>query len=474
MRSIKLRWAPAAIAASVAVLFPAAASAGLHASRHAERHAAGTAGCHVQINVAPRFIQAGEATVVFGELTCPTQPPAGQTVTVYGQPVGGPPASALGTTTTDEHGNYSFTTPALQSNSRLYAIVYGVQSGRRSVKVSPKVTMTTAPPDGSQLFTGGGPFIRSHLRRHGLSNRVVFAGSVSPSDQGATVALQRESSVGNEEWHRIGKLSTVGQGGTYSIAHTFAVPGEANIRVVIRSHRLYAPAASESVSYEISQAQNPALTIESSADPISYGQPVTVSGTIEAPPSSALTLLARNRLQHDFVPVATTRSTAATTGTGSVYSFPVQTPTQSTFYEVTGAGKSSSRLFEGVRYGVTASASASNVAAGQPVTFSGTVTPSHAGEPTHEGHPVYLQALGGAGVGYHTVEVAKVKADGTFTIAHAFYTAGMRQLRVKVPGDPENQGAATLAVPLEVTPAPAATLTPEAPGNSTQPAEGHL
>lgn len=462
MRSIKLTWALAAIAASAAVLFPAAASARHHASRHAGRHAAGTGGCHVQVNVAPRFIEAGESTVVFGELTCPTQPPAGQTVTVYGQSTGGPPASALGTTTTDEHGNYAFPTPALQSNSQLYAVVYGVQSGRRVVKVSPKVTLT-GPPDGSQLFTGGGPFIHSHLRRQGLSNKVVFSGSVSPSDQGATVALQRENSVGNEEWHRIGKLSTVGQGGTYSIAHTFAVPGEANIRVVIRSHKLYAPAASEPLSYEISQAQNPALTIESSADPISYGQPVTLSGKIESATPATLTLLARTRLQHDFVPVAT-----STSGAGGAYSFPVQTPTQSTLYEVAGAGKSSSRLFEGVRYGVTASASASSVAAGQPITFSGTVTPAHAG------HPVYLQALSGSGVGYHTVEVAQVAANGTFAITHTFYAASTRKLRVKVPGDPENQGAATVAVPLEVTPAPASALTPEAPSNSKQPAEGHL
>jgi hypothetical protein len=461
MRSIKLTWALAAIAASAAVLFPATASARHHASRNAARHAAGTGGCRVPINVAPRFIETGEATVVFGELTCPTQPPAGQTVTVYGQSAGGPPASALGTTTTDEHGNFAFTTPVLQSNSQFYAIVYGVQSAHRGVKVSPKITVA-GPPDGSQLFTGGGPFIRSHLRRHGLSNKVVFSGTVSPPDAGAVVALQRESSVGGEEWHRIG-WSTVGQGGTYSIVHTFAVPGEANIRVVVRAPRRNAPGASESLSYEISQAQNPALTIESSADPISYGQPVTVSGKIDSATPTPLTLLARTRLQHGFVAVAT-----STSGAGGAYSFPVQTPTQSTFYKVTGAGKSSSRLFEGVRYGVTASASASSIAAGQPVTFSGAVTPAH------EGHPVYLQALSGSSVGYHTVEVAKVAHDGTFAIAHSFYAAGARKLRVKVPGDPENQGAATLAVALEVTPAPAVALTPEAPGNSTQPAQGHF
>ncbi len=461
MRSIKLTWALAAIAAMAAALYPAAASARHHAPRHASRHATGMGGCRLNINVAPRFIEAGESTVAFGELTCPTPPPAGQTVTIFGQPAGGPPASALGTATTDEHGNYAFTTAALQANTQFYAIANGIQSGHRTVKVSPKVTMS-GPPDGSQLFTGGGPFIHSHLRRQGLSNKVVFSGSVSPADEGAVVALQRESSVGGEEWHRIG-ASTVGQGGTYSIVHIFAIPGDANIRVVVRAPRRNAPGASEPLSYEISQAQNPALTIESSADPISYGQPVTISGKIESATPAPLTLLARTRLQHDFVPVAGT-----TSGAGGAYSFPVQTPTQSTFYKVTGAGKSSSRLFEGVRYGITATASTTSVAAGQPVTFSGTVTPAH------EGHPVYLQALSGSGVGYHTVEVAKVAHDGTFAIAHTFYAATARKLRVKIPGDPENQGAATLAVPLAVTPAPAAALTPETPGNSTPPAEGHF
>ena len=128
----------------------------------------------------------------------------------------------------------------------------------------------------------------------------------------------------------------------------------------------------------------------------------------------------------------------------------------------------SPRLASAITISPAARASASSVAAGQPVTFSGTVTPAH------EGHPVYLQALSGSGVNYHTVGVATVAHDGTFVIAHTFYAPGARKLRVKVPGDPESQGAATLAVALEVTPAPAAALTPEAPSNSTQPAEGHL
>jgi hypothetical protein len=208
--------------------------------------------------------------------------------------------------------------------------------------------------------------------------------------------------------------------------------------------------------------QNPELTIESSADPISYGQPTTISGKISAPSGTTLTLLSRNRLQRGFTPVATT-----TSGGDGSYAFPVQTPLQSTFYKVTGGGKTSSRLFEGVRYGLTASPSASSVQAGTPLTVSGTVTPGH------EGHPVYLQVQNGTGVGFHTVEVSQVHGSA-YTLTHTLYAAGARKLRVKVPGDPENQGVASAPFAVEVTPAPAAALTPEAPSNSTQPSEGHF
>jgi hypothetical protein len=461
MRSIKLTWAAAALAALATAVLPAAASARHHARRHAERHLAGMGGCRLDINVAPRFIESGEATVAFGQLRCPgSTSVAGQTVTIFARSASSPAPAAQGTASTDATGHYQFPTPVLTTNTQFYAAVGPVHSGRRGVKVSPKVSLT-GPADGSQLFTGGGPLVRAHLRRLGLTNRVVFSGTVSPTDAGAVVALQRESSVGNEEWRRIDS-SRVGQGGTYSITHTFAVPGDANIRVVVRAHRLNAPGASEALSYEISQAQNPDLTLESSADPISYGQPVTLSGKISAPGGTTLTLLARKRLQHGFSSVATT--TSASDGS---YTFPAQTPLQSTFYKVIGAGKTSARLFEGVRYGLTATASASSVQAGTPLTFSGTVTPGH------EGHPVYLQVANGTGVGFHTVEVATVHGSA-YTLTHALYAVGARKLRVKVPGDPENQGVASSPFAVEVTPAPAAALTPEPTSNSTRPSEGHF
>jgi hypothetical protein len=456
MRSIKPVPAVAALASVLLALVPAGASAVKHVKRHAH---AGAGGCHLKINAAPRLVEASESTLVFGQLICNAGTSvANQTVTVLESSAPSPALTTAGTATTDASGNYQLTTPTLQTNSKFSATALGAHSARRTVRVSPKVTLS-GPPDASQLFTGVGPFKRAHGLR---SNTVNFSGTVSPALVGATVALQRENTVGIEEWHRIGHVSKVEPGGSYSITHTFGEPGDANIRVVVRPSRRNAAGASEPLSYEISQAQNPALTIQSSGNPIFYGQPVTISGTIAAG-ATPLTLLARTRTQSKYLPVDT-----VTSSSGGTYTFPVRSPLQSTLYQVTGAGKSSARLFEGVKYGLTASVAATTVQAGQPLTFSGTVTPGHAG------HPVYLQAQYRSGIGYHVVGVGTVATDSTYSISRESYVTGVKKFRIKVPGDPENQGVASSPFTVEVTPAPAGALKPEAPGNSARPSEGHI
>ena len=72
--------------------------------------------------------------------------------------------------------------------------------------------------------------------------------------------LQRQNAVTGDEWHRIG-FGSVEAGGNYTITHTFRVPGDASIRVLVRSDRINSPSASTPLEYEISQAQNPSLTI---------------------------------------------------------------------------------------------------------------------------------------------------------------------------------------------------------------------
>ena len=297
-------------------------------------------------------------------------------------------------------------------------------------------------------------FYRSDTRR-------IF--TVSPEDVGALVVLQRQNASTGNEWHRIG-FGTVGAGGSFSVTHRFIVPGDANIRVLIRNPRRNVASPSNVLTYEISQAQNPALTIDASADPIPYGQPVTISGKADISASETVTLLAHTAHQGGFAPVAQVQ----TSSTGE-YTFPAQSPVNSTYYEVQGAGVSSAVLYEDVGDALTATLKpGTTIQAGQTLTFEGSVSPDHAG------HVIYLERENAAGTAFHVVEVSTLSTGSTYTIAHTVYTTGTSVFRVRIPGDPQNGGAVSQPFTIDVTPASASTLPPEAPGNSTLPPEGEV
>jgi hypothetical protein len=217
------------------------------------------------------------------------------------------------------------------------------------------------------------------------------------------------------------------------------------------------------LTYEVSQTQNPGLTIQASADPISYGQSVTISGAVAGAAHAPVTLLARTARQRGFAPIIE----ATTDGSGK-YTFPAQSPIDSTLYEVKGAGKLSAVLYEGVKDVLTAQVSPGTVQAGQVLTFSGTVAPDHSG------HVVYLERQNTSGSGFHVVQVGVVATGSTYSIVHTVYDPGTKVFRVKIPGGPENEGAASPPFTITVTPASVAALTPEAPSNSSLPAEGQF
>lgn len=415
--------------------------------------------CRLSISVEPRLITVGEATSVFGALKCPRSTSvAGQQVTLYERSAPAGSFSVAGTTTTEANGSYQLTPPAFDTNTVFYVSSGSVHSGDRTARVAVQVTPVSQPAEDAQLFTGAGPF--KGIPHSPLANQVTFTGTVNPVDAGALVALQRENASANEEWHRIG-LGVVGAHGEYSIKHIFGVPGDANIRIVVHPlAHINAPGATTPVSYEISQAQNPQLTIKASSDPISYGGSVTITGTLAgAAADQPVTLLAHTR-GAQFVPVAQT----TTNGSGD-YTF-TQTPQHSTFYRVTNGARNSAVLFEGVQYALgPLTESASTLQVGQPLTVSGTVTPVQAG------HVIYLERQYPSKIGYHVVEVGAVTAAGTYSITHTFFGAATGAvLRVKIPGDPDNQGVASAPFTLSVTPAPASSLMPAAPGRL--PAEG--
>jgi hypothetical protein len=450
MRLHKLGPAVAAVALAMLAL-PAGALARKHPSPNGR--------CRIDINVAPRQITAGDSVLVFGRLRCGGRASdAGKVVKLFQHERGGPGFTLVGTTTTDVRGFYELQPPDVITNRAFFVRSHGAQSGRRAVRVAAEVTLE-GPPEGTQILTGA-------------PNKVTFSGKVSPADAGAIVVLQRQNAVTGDEWHRIDR-GVVAPDGTFTIVHTFVVPGDANIRVLVRSQGRNIPSPSNVLTYEISQAQNPALTIQASADPISFGQAVTISGTLKGGVKAPVTLLARTD-QQGFAPVAQTTTDAA-----GNYAFPPQAPVNSTFYEVIGSGacvkvpcpfqpKSivSAVLYEGVKDVLTAQVSQTTIQAGGTLTFSGAVAPNHTG------HVIYLERQNASGDGFHVVQVGRVTAGSVYSIAHVVYVPGTKVFRVMVPGGPENEGAASQPFVIDVTPAPAAALQQEGPENSSLPSEG--
>jgi hypothetical protein len=403
-------------------------------------------------------ITAEEPVTIFGQLQCPGTPEesAGKQVAVYEHAANKAGYTLVATPTTEKGGFYQFAPPPFNVNTVFYVTAQGARSAHRTIKVSPLVTLTS-PAEGTPLFTATGRLRRIH--------RVIFKGTVSPNQAGSLVALQREDSPLNEEWHRVGDVGRVNQQGEYEFARYLTQPGVVNLRVVVHPPRgLGAAGASTPISYLVSQPQNPLLTIQTSVDPLSYGQSTTISGVVAgAADKTPITLLARTHEGH-FAAVATGQTV------GDAYSF-TQTPLQNTHYRVASGSRTSALLVEGVKFAITAAAPPSTVAAGEPLTFSGTVKGAKAGD------LVYLERKAPTAVSYHVSDIGTLVGNGdetSYSIVHAFYGPGETDIRIFVPGDGDHLSKATEPAKITVTASPASALRPEAPGNAKLPREGQF
>jgi hypothetical protein len=433
MRSTKLTAAVAAAAAALA-LAPAGAAAAVHLIKHKGHPNA--AGCHVSISPEPRVVTSGDSVLVNGVLTCPSSAAVGgQTVAVYERIAGVPGAKIIGSPTTASDGSYTLTPAPLVTDTFFYAKVLKARSATREVKVAP--TVEFEGPKTPTLETG-------------FAHEVTFTGKVSPTDTGAEVVLQREVATSTEEWHTIQAGSKVKADGTFTIIHRFGIPGDANLRAVVRPHHLFdVRGASAPLSYVIVQAQNPNLTLTSaSGDPINFGSPLKLTGTVKGGASEKVTLLARTFGSSTFAKVGE----ATTDGSGN-YEFNIPSVAQNTYYKVTNGTIHSSVLFEGVKWVIdTATVSAAKVTSGQEVVFAGTVSPDRVG------HFVYLEKRNQFGGGYHIVDLTTVvhvtETTGMFTIKYNPIGSGKQFYRIHIPGDPINMATSSSPFELEVTPAP--------------------
>jgi hypothetical protein len=297
------------------------------------------AGCGVALQATASKITPGTSLSFKGTLSCPeTTSAAEEAVTLYQKLAHTPSFAIAATTTTAADGTFQLAAPELQASSVFYAGADGAESARVGVTLTPLVLLSV-PAAGTQLFIGA-----AHAAGANSSSgdAVTFSGTVSPSDAGATVTLQREFRPG--AWHRIGVGQVEGEG-RYSILHTFARPGEANLRVVLHSHGRYVRSVSAPVSYLISRRRDRQVTIHASVNPLAYGAQVRISGTLAGAVNEPVTLLAQ-------VPGGAFTPVAQDVSAGGEYAF-TESPLQSTRYRVSGASASSATLSEIVTSALT-------------------------------------------------------------------------------------------------------------------------
>jgi hypothetical protein len=429
MRSPKLTSALAATAALA--LAPAGALAAKHHHSHTVKNGISGHGCRVTLHVENNVVTSGESALAYGVGSCGSTPSAGQPVTLFSRQAGASGFSTAGTATTDSNGGYQIPTGALTFNTGFYAVIGNVHSVERQVKTQALVT-ATEPKALLALATG-------------KVNAVTFTGTVAPAPEGGEVILERQNLVRGVGWGQISKPVKIGPKGEYSIRHVFRIPGTSNIRVLLRRSTRNVASVSNELSFLISQAQNPALTLESEEDPLPFEGGTNLHGVASGAANTAITLFARTVGGH-FAPIA-----AGTTDPQGKYAFPVK-PSASMLYQVEAAGHKSRVLYEGVKYVLTAAPPAT-VQSGQQLVITGTVSPVKAN------HPILLQKKNAQGPGFHTIgKESKVEPDGKFTISEPLFVPGAYTLRVKVPGDPENGAAATAPFTVTVTPVPPASI----------------
>jgi hypothetical protein len=409
-----------------------AGEAGTHPSGLPER------GCHPSIEASSERITAGETVTVTGALECPTSADAAdRQITVYRRQGGGvragdADASTITTVTTSADGSYQLTPVVLDTNT-VFHVRAGARSAHTVVKVAPLVTLNVASPPAAQTAAA-----RGHSQARALA---TFTGTVSPAQTGTYVALQVAYAASGDRWRTVA-YGRVASDGSYSIARGFRIPGEASVRAVAHSRSPNMVGISEPVSYEAPQPQNPQLTIEASADPISDGQPVTISGLAAGAADQPVALLARTR-GGAFAVVAQSAANAS-----GEYTF-TQEPLENTYYRVTDATAHSTTLYEEVAFALAAATPPSTAQVGQQLTFSGTLTPAP------EGQVVYLERGYRNGGGFYVVGVGTVDAESGYQIAYTFPRAGAGVMRIRVPEDRQYEGTASAPFTITVAGAPA-------------------
>ena len=387
--------------------------------------------CSISLE-APATLAAGEALTVTGRLTC-DEPgeSAGAPVQIFSRSAGTHGSEEAANATTGEDGTFAATVTPPEANAYLYARSGRARSPREGVRVLPVVTLA-GPAHGAVLPMS---------TRHGRAlSPIHFSGTVSPTDAGAKVTLQRERPLGSGAWRPVA-VSQVASDGSFAFIRSFHAPGALLLRAFVHRHAHHLPAISETLSYQVAQANTTALTISLTPETVPYGEAVTIAGKLAGGEGKTVTLFARAG-GGDFSPVAT-----ATTTEGGAYTF-TQTPLRNTEYRVVSGTQSSVALRAQVTFALTAVASATDVAAGEGPTITGTVAPASPGT-----HVFLMRVPAPPGVRMETLGYATVGPGSEYAIAVPPASAGTATYRVRIAR--VNGGLrGALSAPVVITTAP--------------------
>ena len=422
---MRLRFAvlAAAMAALAGAAVPSIAGAAPHSNRALTIHAT------------PSHIIAGEPVLIFGRLE--GRGSANQVVHLWHRINPATRFTIIGTTKTDSAGRYEFTRAEGVVNSNRNWFVRGpVFTHSRTIheRVAAEVTISPSANEGTT--------------RHAFT----FTGHVTPGHAGSRVALQEQRGA-SDDWTTI-KTGRVGPGSNYSIDYAWRTAGPRDVRVAFAGDNRNTAAVSDAAAIVVDQRQAPYFTIDTSAAIVANGTSATISGTLDKPgtsvaePGATVSLFARQPGTQPFAVQQTT-----TTGSAGEYSFTVQDTTNELYQARTTVApvQSSAVVFQGVQDALTMSSSSATSTVDGMVTFSGTVAPSKVG------HVIYLQKLGRDGE-WHTVETSTVTPSSTFSFGWTFGTAGTKQFRARITGDPANVGGASAPVSVAVSQPPLSTL----------------
>jgi hypothetical protein len=204
---------------------------------------------------------------------------------------------------------------------------------------------------------------------------------------------------------------------------------------------------------------NRALTIHNSPHSIVAGDPVLIYGRLlgRGAANQRIVLWHRINPRGHFTIIGRTQTDAA-----GRYEFTRENgivETNRSWFATGPALSHSKTVHERVSAEVTLTPSSTQATTRHPITFTGQVSPGHAGQ------PVELQAQKGNSAQWHTIKVGRLGAGSTFSIPFAWRFPGPRNVRAVFAGDRRNtRGVSSVStVIVEQTEVPSFTIGSSAP-----------